>query len=397
MLDLEPLLQTIIEVAADLTFCQEASILLYDESHGNLEFVAAPWFKREKMQGIRVPLDKSVSGQVYTFGEPIMVQDAENDPRIFRDVDTLSEFETHSLLAVPMIFKGQVTGVLSAVNKLGSANFTEEDIRILEILASQAAIAIVNVGYLDESKRAYQELAELDRMKTDFIAITSHELRTPLGLILGHSTYMQELISEDLKQQMDVVVRSALRLKSIVDDLSKVNSFQTGESRVRRAKVDLNETIQSITRSLKSLFEEKNHTLTLELPSHPLMAECDGEKIEIALNHLLRNAITFTDENGEIAVHAKQLHGYVRIEIIDNGIGIPKKDLTRIFDRFYQVESHMTRKHGGMGLGLSVAKMMIEMHKGRVGVKSEVGVGSTLVILLPITSTESGPLPPLFS
>ena len=397
LLDLEPLLQTIIDVAADLTYSQEASILLYDPEQNNLKFVAAPWFKHEQMSQIRVPLDKSIAGQVFTYGEPILVPDANNDPRVFKDVDKLSEFDTNSMLSVPMKFKGNTTGVLTAVNKLGTSRFSKEDINILEILASQAAIAIQNANYLKETQNAYQELAQFDRMKTDFIAITSHELRTPLGLILGHATFMHEVMPGDLKPQMDVIVKSSLRLKEIVDDLSKVNSFQTGEARVRREQFEMNEIIKEVLISFEERAEEKFLILTQKLSSSPIMIDGDSEKIGIALSHLIRNSILFTDDGGEIIVKTELLPGYAKIEVSDTGIGIPKKDLSRIFDRFYQVETHMTRRHGGMGLGLSVAKMMVEMHDGRIGVQSEVGKGTSFAILLPLTASEEGKPPPLFA
>ena len=176
MLDLEPLLQTIIDAAADLTYSQEASILLYNEETEDLEFVAAPWFKRDRMKEIRVPLDKSISGQVFTYGEPILVEDASNDPRIFRDVDTHSDFDTRSILVVPMKIKGETTGVLSAVNKLGDQTYMEDDIHILETLASQAAIAIHNANLLKQTQEAYEELSQFDQVKSDFIAITSHDI-----------------------------------------------------------------------------------------------------------------------------------------------------------------------------------------------------------------------------
>ena len=397
MLDLDPLLQTIIDVASDLTYSQESSILLYDEVQDNLRFVAAPWFKRELMSEVRVPLDKSIAGQVYNFGEPILVRDAQNDTRIFRGVDKLSEFETTSLLAVPMIFKGKVTGVLTAVNKLGNGNYSEEDINILEILASQAAIAIQNANYMKETQKAYQELAEIDRMKTDFIGITSHELRTPLGLILGHATFLHEQVPPELKSQMDMIVKCSMRLKDIIEDLSKVNSFQTGEVRVRWAQIDLSEVVRDVASSFHELAENKNISLTLTLPPFPLIVDADSEKLGIAVSHLMRNAINFTDEDGSINVKTEQLPTYAKIEVTDTGIGIPPTDLTRIFERFYQVESHMTRRHGGMGLGLSVAKMMVEMHNGRIGVQSEEGKGSTFTILLPISTVEEDTPPPALS
>jgi signal transduction histidine kinase len=349
------------------------------------------------MSQIRVPLDSSIAGQVFTCGEPIAVSDASNDPRIFRDVDKHGDFETKSMLSVPMVFKGKTTGVLTAVNKLGRGTYTEEDINILETLASQAAIAIENANYLNEAQRAYQELAELDRMKTDFIAITSHELRTPLGLILGHATFMHDIIPGDLKPQMDVIVKSSLRLKDIVEDLSKVNSFQTGEARIRRELMDLNVIVKEIADSLKFQADEKQISMRIVLSPAPIMMDGDSEKIGIALSHLIRNAVSFTDEGGEVKVKTEALPGYIKIEVIDTGIGIPEKDLTRIFDRFYQVEAHMTRRHGGMGLGLSVAKMMVEMHNGRLGVQSKVGVGSRFAIVLPLEATDERDVPPLFA
>jgi len=337
------------------------------------------------MSRIRVPLDSSIAGQAFTSGKPILVSQAENDPRIYREVDRSAEFETQSILAVPMVFKGKPTGVLEAVNKMGSGTYTEEDIRILETLASQAAVAIENANYLNEAQKSYQDLAELDRMKSDFIAITSHELRTPLGLILGHATFIHDIVPEDLKPQMDVIVKSSLRLKDIVEDLSKVNSFQMGESRIRRELMNLSVIVKDVTDSLKFRADEKEIELKMALSPAPIMMHGDSEKISIALSHLVRNAISFTDPGGSVTVRTEGLPGYAKIEVTDTGIGIPEKDLIRIFDRFYQVEEHMTRRHGGMGLGLSVAKMMVEMHNGRLSVHSVEGKGSTFAILLPLS------------
>lgn len=388
MLEIEPLLQTIIDVAADLTYSQEASILLYDEEHNNLEFVAAPWFKQAKLSEIRVPLENSIAGHVYTYGEHVLVQDTASDQRIYRNVDQETDFITSSILAVPMVFKGTITGVLTAVNKLSDMAYTEEDTTILKTLASQATIAIQNANLLEETKRAYEELSELDRMKTDFIAITSHELRTPLGLILGHSTFLQEIISDDLKPQMDVIVRNAMRLKGVIEDLSKVNNFASGQARLILSDVKLQETIEDVISKLENLTDEKKLKFSISLPEKDFAVQGDLEKISIALHHILHNAISFSHEGGEITILGERLPDFVKIDIIDQGVGIPEKDLERIFDRFYQIESHMTRRHGGMGLGLSVAKNMIDIHKGSINVVSEEGNGSTFSVILPVEQQE---------
>lgn len=389
MLKSEPLLQSIIEVAAELTHSEEASILLYDEKEEQLAFVAVPWFKRDVMKEIPVPLDNSIAGQVFQTSEPILVAEAQSDPRLYRAVDQKVGFKTKSMLAVPMSFQGNATGVLTAVNKLGGAYYTEDDMRILDTLAAQAAIAIKNASLLKEAQDAYDDLAEMDRMKTDFVAITSHELRTPLGLILGHATFLSETISEELKPQLDVVVRSALRLKDIVDDLSKVNNFQTGQSRMRTREVDMNRMVDDLVAAYMDMAVTKRIKLRKSLPKDTLSVDGDAEKIGIALGHLIKNAVTFTDEGGNVSVVMEAVPGYVKISVIDDGVGIPKKDLERIFERFFQVEGHMTRKHGGMGLGLAVAQMMVEVHGGRIGVESKQGDGSTFTVLFPMHADPS--------
>jgi signal transduction histidine kinase len=388
MLELEPLLRSITEAAADITYSQEASILLYEEETDDLAFVASPWYKHESMKQIRVPLEGSIAGQVFIHAEPILVRDAQRDDRLYRAVDERTDFETRCLLAVPMMFKGKAIGVLTAVNKLSSLHFSEEDVTILETLASQAAIAIKNAGLLKQAQDAYEELAEIDRMKTDFIAITSHELRTPLGLILGHATFLNEMVPDDLSAQMEVIVRSSMRLKEIVEDLSKVNNFQSGQSRVRRREVNVNLLLQDVAATFKEQAAAKSMLLKTNLPEKKLTVEGDAEKIGIAVSHLIKNAISFTDEGGAIEVATEELPGYVKISVIDSGVGIPRKDLTRVFERFFQVESHMTRRHGGMGLGLSVAKMMVEMHGGRIGVESVEGEGSNFTILFPTSHAQ---------
>ncbi len=120
------------------------------------------------------------------------------------------------------------------------------------------------------------------------------------------------------------------------------------------------------------------------------MVEGDAPKISIALSNLVKNGITFSDSGGNVSVQAEKIPGYVKVSVTDDGIGIPSKDLPRVFERFYQVESHLTRRHGGMGLGLSVAKVMIEMHGGRIWGESEEGKGSNFTFILPVDSNPSG-------
>ncbi len=385
--ELEPFLRNVISAAGELTDSEAASILEFDEQSNALRFLAAPWHQWEPLRGIQVPLDKSAAGWVYRELKPLRLPDVKADARHFSEVDFALAFETRSLLAVPLIAGGKPLGVLEAVNKT-SADYTEDDATILETLAATAALAIRNAGLQRRVEAGMTELAELDRLKNDFIAITSHELRTPLGLILGHATFLRELLGQDHREQLDVIIKNASKLKEIIESLSNVDNYETGSARVRQRAVSMARIIEEVVTSFSDMASKRNITLNAELGRDDLFVEADSGKISIALSNLVKNAIVFTDDGGHIFVSGESVPGYVKVSVIDDGIGIPPKDLPRVFERFYQVESHLTRRHGGMGLGLSVAKVMIEMHGGRIWAESVEGKGSNFTFLLPVNATQ---------
>jgi signal transduction histidine kinase len=235
------------------------------------------------------------------------------------------------------------------------------------------------------------ELAELERLKTDFIAIASHELRTPLGLILGHATFLRELAGEQYDEQLDTIIRNATKLKTIVENLSDVDNIQTGASRVRSQQVSLTKIIDEVIATFQDEAKSKNVTLACNSPDTPFYLEADGVKLSIALSNLVKNALQFTEVGGHATINVQEDAGHYKVTVKDDGIGIPARDLPRVFERFFQVETHLTRRYGGMGLGLSVAKAMIELHGGRIWVESDEGKGSTFVFLVPILQPQQSP------
>jgi signal transduction histidine kinase len=279
--------------------------------------------------------------------------------------------------------RGEVVGVLEALNKKDDAHYTEEDLTILATLGALAAQAMKNATLQRRVKVAGIELAELERLKTDFIAITSHELRTPLGLILGHATFLRELAGEEFGEQLDTIIRNATKLKDIVENLSDVDNIQNGAARVRSHKVSLAKLAEDVVLTFQDEANSRNIALKLERGESPYEIEADGVKISIAMSNLIKNAIQYTDSGGRVLVKLEEDSGYFKVTVMDNGIGIPPRDLPRVFERFFQVETHLTRRYGGMGLGLAVAKAMIELHGGRIWVESEAGKGSTFTFLLP--------------
>jgi signal transduction histidine kinase len=387
--EMHKMLGTVSARMAEMTASQVASVLLYDDEAHALRFVACFGPDLDIVQDIAVPLEGSIAGIAFLEKKNLIIKDAASFPQHFKQIDLVTNINTVSVLAVPIVYQDNVLGILEAVNKANGADYTGEDVEILEAAASLLALSLENASLEALIEKIKDESTRLDKMKSDFIAITSHELRTPLGLIIGHSTFLHEIIGEEFRDQMDTIIRNAMRLKEIIENMTSVDNAQSGTAVVRAHNVSIREIIEETVEPLRIEAKHKKIDLRVELGNSDLKLEGDAEKIGIAILGLVRNAVMFTNEGGHILVAAKEQPGHIKISVIDDGIGIPAKDLPHIFERFYQVESHLTRKHGGMGLGLSVAKMMVEMHGGKIVVESLPGKGSNFTILLPVDSSRA--------
>jgi len=183
---------------------------------------------------------------------------------------------------------------------------------------------------------------------------------------------------------MEVIIRNATRLKEIIENLTEVDNYEAGVARIRQRSISISRIVEDVISSFQDMAASKNITLQADICEEELPVEADINKITVAVSNLVRNAITFTNEDGNVLVKVEPMTGHAQVSVSDNGIGIPARDLPRVFDRFFQVESHLTRRNTGMGLGLSVAKTMIELHGGRIWVESVEGKGSTFTFLLPV-------------
>jgi len=385
-MEVEAFLQLVISAASEITDSEVASILAPDEESGKLHFLATPWFHRDLLRSVKVPIDASLAGWVFQNVKPRIVADVTTEPRHYRGVDEADGFETRSLLAVPVVYRGETLGVLEALNKARQAHYTEEDVSLLETLAALAAIAIQNARQMSKVQESSNEMDQLDQMKSDFIAIASHELRTPLGLILGHATALHETVVEEQRPDVDIIVRNAMSLKEIIDNIANLDNIRRGIASFHRRSASLHHIVEEVLDSYVEEAHQKGISMSADINPDNLVVECDSSKIIIVLSNLVKNAIAFTDSGGHVQINVGQIPGYVKVSVIDDGIGIPAKELPHIFERFYQVESHLTRKHGGIGLGLSVAKLMVELHSGRIWAESVEGKGSTFNFILPHAS-----------
>jgi signal transduction histidine kinase len=383
--DVETILHTTTNSAIELTNSQAGFILL--PKGGQLEVVAssAAW----PLKGDGLPIQDSFSGWVYRNSLAKKWTKVQNGHDHLRSSGQTLGFKMNNILAVPLTFKGETLGVLEVINKSKDTKFTDEDQFALEFLALLAAMAIRSEQPSQNAKRVEKELIEIDRLKTNFIAIASHEFRTPLGLIMGHAAYLNDMIDDtQYKEQVDVIIRSAERLKKVVEDLSKLESFQSGQLQVQNEYLDLHTLIKEVMVTYEKAALKKQLSLIFEFTDDSIKIFGEAEKIKTAIGHIFDNAIAFTKPGGYIRITTEQVPGYAKVSIIDNGIGIPAKDLNHIFENFFQVEDHLTRHHGGMGLGLAVAKAMITSHGGLIWVESREGQGSAVSFLLPLNEDE---------
>jgi signal transduction histidine kinase len=386
-LELRPLLSVIMDHAAEITGAESASIMLFDRNTNELRFVASTTGNpiTEDLLNIPVPLEGSIAGSILRENRAIVLDDVTSDPRHYRQADDRSGFATRSLIGVPMRLRNQPIGVLEAVNKK-TGRWTDDDRRNMLVLASQAAVAIENARLLEQLQRAFNELDQLDKLKNDFIAIASHELRTPLSVILGYATFLKEDSQGAVSEHAAAVLNSALRMRNLIEDMTNLRYLKMGEAELAREHLPLAAIFQAAYNDVEGLATAKGHTLRVHSPEMGLIVVVDRIKLGMALTNLLNNAIKFTPSGGSITLSYERKPNAVWVIVKDTGIGIPQDQLNKVFEEFHQVEDHMTRRHGGMGLGLSIARAVVEAHGGRLWAESEGPQrGSTFYINLPLT------------
>ena len=282
------------------------------------------------------------------------------------------------LVSVPLATPDDWLGVIVAWYSSTPPPLVSE---LLGIIAQQTALALCNA-------RQYTSLRELDRLKSEFIGIASHELRTPLSLVLGYSSLLRTRLDGNDREALQRVIDGALRIGDIIDDLVNLRRSETHQLTLDLTRLDIWDVLREVVSQLHALAESRQIMLHCTCPDAPEMVDADREKLTLALAHLVDNALKFSSAGTVVAVvgHAPTPEQPdVVIQISDDGIGIPQRDLDRIFERFYQVAPSTTRTQNGLGLGLTLAKVCVELHGGRIRVQSSSGQGSVFEVRLPVT------------
>lgn len=384
-LELDALLQAIIATAGDLLNCEAASILLYDEKHPRLYFAAATGSDPKQLAEIPVPIEGSLAGTIFRTNHAMILNEADQDPRHYSLVSNHMSFQVHTLLGVPMSIQDRVIGVLEAVNKREGL-FSREDESILSVVASHAAIAINNAHMLAALKQAFDRANEADKLKSNFLALASHELRTPLGIIIGYASFLREAAKGEMSEHAKRVLAAALQMRSLVEDMTNLTMLETKATLVKPKAVPIQALLRSACAEIREIAAARDHQLIFAFQEAPLTVQADPDKTGSAFVNLLNNAIRFSPLGSQIVVGAADEGDQVLAWVQDHGMGIPRDQLQSIFAGFSQVESPNTRRHGGLGIGLAIAKGLIEVQGGKLWAESEgEGQGAVFKVLLPKT------------
>ncbi len=372
-LDLGTLLDHIVHAAREITDCEAASLLLYDPQSNHLYFEAATNMNATHLGPTAVPIEGSIAGWVYTNNKPLLVADAFTDVRFFREVDLITRTQTRNIIGVPLRAKGKILGVIEGINKESEA-FDQEDLRILQALASQAAIAI-------ENSRLFQQ--------SDLIAEMVHELRTPLASLTAASHLLSrpELPSEQLSIIGNTIFTEVKRLNEMATDFLDLSRLESGRVRFTREPVHLEGLVHECIEVVRPQAAAENVKILTDFTESISPVQGDRNRLKQVLLNLLTNAIKYNSQEGTITIRLESQGEYVRLDVIDTGTGISEESIGHIFERFYRCPE-TAGSTPGTGLGLVIAKRIVESHLGQITVSSEMGKGSTFSVLLPLKNLQ---------
>jgi signal transduction histidine kinase/CHASE1-domain containing sensor protein/CheY-like chemotaxis protein len=291
-----------------------------------------------------------------------------------------------SSMAVPMAVMGRIIGTIE-VQSYEKNVYRPEHVTAMSMAANLTAVAIENVRLLKLERTARVEAEESNRLKDEFLATVSHELRTPLTAILGWSRLLEGGTLDDsvTQQAVEVIWRNAKAQAQIVDDILDVSRIITGNLYLDLHPLEAVPVIENAINVVRPTADAKGIKIERYFDSKPLMISGDANRLQQVVWNLLSNAVKFTDSGGRVCVKVSRVGGVAEVSVSDTGQGISKEFLPYVFDRFRQADSTTTRQHGGLGLGLAIARHLIEIHGGTINAESDgKGRGTTLTIRLPL-------------
>jgi len=393
-LDLNVVLNSVMDILKRVLNCRGGCIFLWDENHEYLQIRASAGIKPYWQREARMRPGEGIGGQVALTAQPVYIRDTRKEPDFI-----VFDPAVRSLLVVPLIFKGEVIGTLDVDDDKPDA-FSEDVAQLLSIAAAQAAAAIQTARlYTDLKERAerlaqaHRELQESHRVRSEFVQNVSHELRTPLTFVQGYVELLLDgtlgSLTERQRESLEIVASRTQTIIELVNDILSLQKVERGDIEFRA--VDLEAIARSAVQSAQATAQQAGLILVEEYEPDLPPVYGSPDHLEQVFNNLIHNALKFSSEpGGMIRVRLSDAGDVACVDVIDQGIGIARDQLTKIFERFYQVDGSTTRRFGGTGLGLAIVKEIVDAHGGTVMVESEQGVGSTFSFTIPYAHVQSG-------
>lgn len=385
-LDLKQVLERLVETTAKAMGVRACSIRMLDKSGRYLEPVAVyglsqTYINKGPVDALTNPLAKeTLSGKV------VNIPNAPQSPLLQYPLEARQE-GIQSMLSAPLMGKSGPMGILRAYDTQAN-RFSKEDEEFISAIAAQGSIAI-------ENAIAYQAMSELDKMKSQFIHTATHELRSPVSVTRSLlRTITAGYAGEVSEQQKEILERAARRieyLQKLIDDLldlaaGKVSTFVAEELQ----SISLKEMIERVVERYKIPAQEKQIELRFEChcPHEKVFVHATTDGLDRIFNNLISNAVKYTPTGGKVLVKMEPLNGEIHVAVQDTGIGIPKEALPHLFQEFYRAPNAKELAAEGTGLGLAITKDLVQRLDGRITVESEVGVGTTFHVFLPLATAE---------
>jgi GAF domain-containing protein len=388
-LDLHTVLRTIVARATQLSGTDAGVIYEYDEQREVFLPRATEYLEAEVVETmLATPVRKGegATGRLAEVREPVQLPDILAAPAESRVRGSLVHAGYRALLAVPLIREGHLLGALTVIRK-ATGDFAPEVIELLRTFATQSALAIQNARLFQELADKSQQLEVASQHKSEFLANMSHELRTPLNAIIGYSEMLQEEAREGqqdaLVPDLEKINAAAKHQLGLINDILDLSKVESGKMELELADFHLPTAIDNALTLVRERATRRGITLEATIDSRLSTVRADERKIKQVVLNLLSNAVKFTPEGGRIEVRAVPGEGGVEVSVSDTGVGIAPEDQDAVFEEFRQVGGSATRQEG-TGLGLTLCRKFVELHGGRIWVKSQVGVGSTFTFTVPI-------------
>jgi signal transduction histidine kinase len=408
--DLDGLVREVAQAAAELLEAESGAVTLVVEE-GRFLKVKAATGPLEALTGTLVPIDGSLLGWVVSQDAALVSDDMDADPRSYQSQAVPMSLKTAAM--VPLRSAGFVVGTVSVYNRRDRQPFSQHDVQLLQILGDQVVVGLDRASVLAESRRnevalrsKNQELQRATQLKSEFLTNMSHELRTPLNAIIGFSDLLLQGGAGELSGQQreftEAVLRNGRHLLTLINSVLDLSKVEAGRMSLTLAVTDIREAITGAVTDTASLRSAKRQECILQLDQAPLTVVADGVRIRQILYNLLSNASKFTAEGGKIRLAAVRTRAPLRqpaeragdkaklvpqdvvwISVTDDGVGIKREDMPKLFQEFSQVDSSSSRRAQGTGLGLALCKKFVEMHGGTIGADSVYGKGTALWFLLP--------------